>query len=619
MGQRRFRALSAFVAVTVLAASAASVVSVGAQPLGTAFPYQGRLQDNSAPANGLYDFQFQIFDAAVGGGQVGPTIVREDVAVSGGLFTTSLDFGGGVFTGSARWLEIAVRPGASGGAFTPIGGRQELQPTPNALFAAATGSIVPPVTLNLASNAAVLTATSTGDGNADLPNANAAIAASINNTNSRRPALKGEINTNTSQAGTAGVFGLSSGTAGYGGFFRASRTDGNSEALHAQSDGGGAAIGAVANNDGDALYAIANGSGEALGAISVDGTAILASIVNAANANDAVTVSTNGMGNAVNARVNNTNALSSAVKGEINTQFSSQSTAAVYGVSTGLGGYAGSFVQSNPAGAGNGLLVQVEGNGSAIQAIARQAGEAVEAIGAGTGTALYAVKPGTATGRVIRASNTNANNTADVVLVENSASAIAHTTLRAVDTGGREARLATNTHAGYFVGDVHVTGNLTKGSGAFKIDHPLDPANKYLSHSFVESPDMKNVYDGVAMLDANGEASVTLPHYFEALNRDFRYQLTAVGGPAPSLHVASKINNGVFRIAGGTPGLEISWQITGIRKDPTALHDPIVVEEDKTNEERGFYLNPAAYGLPAEKGMGWRPREERPTAAPNQQ
>jgi hypothetical protein len=618
MGQRRFRALSAFVAVTVLAASAASVGSAGAQPLGTAFPYQGRLQDNGTPANGLYDFQFQIYDAAVAGGQVGPTVVREDVAVSGGLFTTSLDFGG-VFTGNARWLEIAVRPGASGGAFTPIGGRQELQPTPNALFAAATGAIVPPVTLNLASNAAVLTATSTGDGNADLPNANAAPAAAINNTNSRRPALKGEINTNISQAGTAGVFGLSSGTAGYGGFFRASRTIGNSEALHAQSDGQGAAIGAVANDDGAGIYAIANGSGDALGLVALNGSAIQASVVNAGNANDAVTVTTNGTGIAVNARVNNTNALSSAVKGEINTQFSSESTAAVYGVSSGLGGYAGSFAQTNPAGNGHALFVEVEGNGSAIQAVARNAGEAVEAIGSGTGTVLYAVKPTTATGRVIRASNTNPNNTADVVYIENDAGAVGHTTLRAVDAQGREARLVTNTHAAYFVGDVHVTGQLSKGSGAFKIDHPLDPANKYLSHSFVESPDMKNVYDGVATLDANGEASVTLPHYFEALNRDFRYQLTAVGGPAPSLHVASKINNGVFRIAGGTPGLEISWQITGSRKDQTALHNPIVVEQDKKDDERGLYLDPAAFGLPAEKGIGWTPREERTTASPNPQ
>ncbi|HMB91945.1 MAG TPA: hypothetical protein VKP65_13915, partial [Rhodothermales bacterium] len=63
--------------------------------------------------------------------------------------------------------------------------------------------------------------------------------------------------------------------------------------------------------------------------------------------------------------------------------------------------------------------------------------------------------------------------------------------------------------AGQFVGDVNVSGTLSKGGGSFKIDHPLDPANKYLAHSFVESPDMMNVYNGNAVLDAAGEAVVT--------------------------------------------------------------------------------------------------------------
>src|SRR5262249_38140051 len=87
--------------------------------------------------------------------------------------------------------------------------------------------------------------------------------------------------------------------------------------------------------------------------------------------------------------------------------------------------------------------------------------------------------------------------------------------------------------AGRFNGRVQVTGTLTKGGGSFKIDHPLDPANKYLYHSFVESPDMMNVYNGNILLDANGEAWVELPEWFEALNRDFRYQLTSIGGLAP--------------------------------------------------------------------------------------
>jgi hypothetical protein len=163
--------------------------------------------------------------------------------------------------------------------------------------------------------------------------------------------------------------------------------------------------------------------------------------------------------------------------------------------------------------------------------------------------------------------------------------------------------------AGLFDGDVQVNGNLSAtGTKSFKIDHPLDPANKYLVHSCVESPDMKNIYDGVATLDAEGSASVALPAYFEALNKDFRYQLTAIGAPAPGLFVAEKIAKNRFKIAGGRPGLEVSWQVTGTRKDAQASAHPMVVEEEKPAGERGLYLHPAAFGEPGEKGIGFASR-----------
>jgi len=136
-------------------------------------------------------------------------------------------------------------------------------------------------------------------------------------------------------------------------------------------------------------------------------------------------------------------------------------------------------------------------------------------------------------------------------------------------------------------GNLNVQGNVSKGGGSFKIDHPLDPENKYLYHSFVESPDMKDVYDGVIRLDAKGEANVVLPEWFEALNGDFRYQLTAVGKPSPNLYVADEIADHHFRIAGGTPGAKVSWQVTGIRHDSYAVHHRIPVEEYKPVAERG--------------------------------
>lgn len=148
-------------------------------------------------------------------------------------------------------------------------------------------------------------------------------------------------------------------------------------------------------------------------------------------------------------------------------------------------------------------------------------------------------------------------------------------------------------YAGYFQGRVHVNGTLSKAAGSFKIDHPLDPQNKYLSHSFVESPDMMNIYNGNITLDSRGEATITLPGYFEALNMDFRYQLTAIGKPSPNIYVVQEIAGNKFRVAGGAPNGKISWQVTGIRHDTYAREHRIPVEELKPANERGTLLNDA--------------------------
>jgi hypothetical protein len=159
-------------------------------------------------------------------------------------------------------------------------------------------------------------------------------------------------------------------------------------------------------------------------------------------------------------------------------------------------------------------------------------------------------------------------------------------------------------------GDVAVSGVLTAGTKDFKIDHPLDPAGKYLYHASVESSEMKNIYDGMVILDAVGEAVVQLPEWFEALNSEFRYQLTAVGGPGPGLYVAREIENNGFRIAGGKPGIKVSWQVTGIRQDAFAKARPLVVEVEKPGRERGYYIHPELYGQPEVKGIEWAQHPE---------
>ena len=174
--------------------------------------------------------------------------------------------------------------------------------------------------------------------------------------------------------------------------------------------------------------------------------------------------------------------------------------------------------------------------------------------------------------------------------------------MRAYKDGGGD-------YAGYFSGNVNVTGTLSKGGGSFKIDHPLDPANKYLYHSFVESPDMMNIYNGNVTLDANGEAWVELPAYFEALNKDFRYQLTCIGG-FPPVYIAQEITGNRFKIAGGSPGMKVSWQVTGIRHDPFAEAHRIEVEVEKTGKERGKYIHPKEYGVSETLGIDYEEHQK---------
>jgi hypothetical protein len=160
--------------------------------------------------------------------------------------------------------------------------------------------------------------------------------------------------------------------------------------------------------------------------------------------------------------------------------------------------------------------------------------------------------------------------------------------------------------AASFLGNVNVNGVLSKSSGAFLIDHPLDPANRYLAHSFVESPDMLNVYSGAARLNAKGKATVRLPRYFEALNKDHRVQLTPVGAPAPDLHLARKVDGNSFAIAGGRPGQEVFWQVTGVRQDAWANKHRIKVDTAKKAKDRGKFLNPEVHGARRSQGITFR-------------
>lgn len=155
-------------------------------------------------------------------------------------------------------------------------------------------------------------------------------------------------------------------------------------------------------------------------------------------------------------------------------------------------------------------------------------------------------------------------------------------------------------------GSASVLGAISKGSGSFVIDHPLDPKNKLLYHYFVESPDVKNIYDGIVSLDERGEATIELPAYFFALNKDFRYLATPLGEPMPNLHLSKEVHKRFFgllgipvlKIAGGVPDGRVSWQVSGVRHDPFILANPIIPEVEKGPDQavdKGEYVCEECY------------------------
>lgn len=501
-------------------------------PQGTSFTYQGRLTDSGAPANGTYDIQVLLFDAAAGGSQVGSTITLNDIVISNGVFSASLDFGA-QFSGNARWIELRVRPGASVGAYTTISPRTLLDSTPYAQ------ALRLPVSETIGANGSLVSFTNTNSAGSGFGTKSSAMSLTLTAPSGNYPPFFfGPVFSADTSTGN-GMFALTSADGAY--------------AFYAISSGvGGRAI--VANNTG------------------TSGQVATMSVTDATNTSNALEVSTAGTGRA--GWFNNTNSAATlptvyakniaqgdsqpnssqdngiAIKGESTGGFGigvfgKGVTAGVYGYSGATGG-AGVYGATGGAGGSVSTGVRGDGNGAGTSGVAGFCN---------FGNGIYGQSSG---------------------------------------GSGK---------AGFFSGDVQITGNLSKGSGSFQIDHPLDPANKYLYHSFVEAPNMMNMYDGIVKLNEQGEATVQLPGYFEALNIDYRYQLTCVGGSAP-VYIAEEVSHNQFKIAGGKPGMKVSWLVTGTRNDPYAQYHRIVPEVEKKAEDKGLYLHPKEYGQPVEKQLG---------------
>lgn len=499
------------VVIGLVALGAALAPVVHAAPAGTEFTYQGELRLSGNSVTGPVDMIFTLWDAASFGNQVGSTLTFDGasgnpapVAVVGGLFTATLDFGSTVFDGNARWLAISVRYPAGAGAYTNLAPRQKLTATPYAAYA--------------------LNAPGSG-----------LWSKSGSNTYNTTTGFVG-INRSTTVTG-AEYFGVQAPVnSGYGGMYI--RTDGAGGQPFYGYSAGGAEV-AWTYLDGATGDWIVYAGGDRL-IVTDEGNV--------------------GIGdNTPDARLDVTTADGDAITGTTTAAssvgvYGSGTTAGVEGVSGASNGY-GVYGHNNTTG------------GEGVRGSSSAAGAAGVAGYDNLGTGVYGQSTGGGYG--IYGSNGGSNSTG---------------------------------YAGYFNGRVHVNGTLSKNGGAFKIDHPLDPANKYLLHSFVESPDMMNIYNGNVTLDEQGEALVQMPEWFEALNQEFRYQLTCIGGFAP-VYVAEEILDNTFRIAGGQPGLKVSWQVTGIRHDPYAEQNRIQVEEQKSAAERGKYLHPELYDQPAELSL----------------
>lgn len=551
--------------------------------------YQGRLVDpvTGAPkANGDYSMTFRIYTAATGGTILWTEI--KDVMVSRGLFatllgdTTALD--PNVFDGNDRWLGVKVGSDAETSprmrlAFVPyasyalnagtLGGQN------SAFYQNATninaGTLADArVARTLTRDSEVMTIVTGADGagsglDADLLDGqdSSAFVSAFGGTmssNTANPVLK------VTQEGTSpshGVAGLFTSQESYG--------------VQGETTAGGIGIAGVRGTAGLPGVTLANKSG-VLGQ-SDTGWGVTGS-----------SLDRNGIfGWSTNHWAIEGQAPSTGDGGVLGTSFGGAAgTSGVYGLHTASNGIVYGVRGETSSTSGYGVYGNATASSRTTYGVY---GESNSSVGRGViGRSAYLGVYGYSTG---------ASNSYGVYGYANS--------------GG------SGNYAGYFAGNVHVSGTLSKSSGTFKIDHPLDPENKYLSHSFVESPDMMNVYNGNATLGEDGSAWVDLPSYFQALNRDFRYQLTAIGGPGPNLHIAQEIQNNRFQIAGGGPGLRVSWQVTGIRQDAYANANRVVVEQEKPENERGTYLHPEVFGQDRSRGVDFRlngPPLTDPTARP---
>ncbi|GMU42173.1 MAG: hypothetical protein IT479_14020 [Xanthomonadales bacterium] len=579
------------------------------------FTYQGLLEQSGTPYSGNANFEFRLYDQPAGGVQHGNTVSLPNWPVQQGLLSADLDFGSNASVpGSfSRWIEVRVNG-------TPLVPRQSVMPAPLAESALALAG------RGVAGFAPVVGQVLTWSGTAWQP---------------ENPGAGQSYNAGLGLTLTGNTFAVN--FAGSGGLNTAARSDHSHYGAQWGGNSGVAGLTVYNSHGNTESHAIFGGySGNGTRGIGVRGQSAAADGIGVQGTGDGNGVK--GVSSSIGVSGLGISAGSIGVAGDGGTGvrasgsdyglYASSAEIASYGESSafdGIGVYARNTASSGPAIAlyarsaspeATVVVVEASSTGGSQRGIDASAqaplGIALHAQNfAASGAARAARFLSSAPAATVVEAHASGSGNAWGVYARSDGSNGAAFEAFATGSSGRGLRATANgdsgvaveasasgvsARAGLFNGNVQVTGTLSKGGGSFQIDHPLDPENKYLYHSFVESPDMMNLYNGNLTTDSEGYASVQLPDWFEALNRDFRYQLTVIGSFARAM-VAEEVKGNRFAIRTDAPHVKVSWLVTGVRQDAWAERNRIPVEQDKADADKGRYLHPQAHGQPADKSI----------------